>query len=396
MFTGAGVSAESGIPTFRDALEGLWARFEPERLATEAGFRADPALVWRWYAERRERVARAEPNAAHRAIAASAHAGRAVTVVTQNVDGLHQRAGSRDVVELHGSIVRAKCLEGCGPAPTGWERDARVPPPCPACGAPLRPDVVWFGEMLPAGAFELAQRLAGEADAMLVVGTSGLVQPAASLPWAAVRHRRPVVVVDPNPTDLDALAAADALSALAGHRREQVWAASGAKAYASLFKPVAPPDDPLQPQLIPAPTLAQDVVGDYAATGLSLRAHPLSFLRTRLSALKLSTAQQLASYPSGRLARACGIVTVRQQPGTAKGVVFLTLEDETGTVNVIVWKAVKEAQRSELMRARLLAVYGVWQRDDETGGQVRHLVAKRLKDLTPWLGELDTSSRDFH
>jgi error-prone DNA polymerase len=199
-----------------------------------------------------------------------------------------------------------------------------------------------------------------------------------------------------NQADLDALAAADALSALAGHRREQVWAASGAKAYASLFKPVAPPDDPLQPQLIPAPTLAQDVVGDYAATGLSLRAHPLSFLRTRLSALKLKTAEELARYPSGRLARACGIVTVRQQPGTAKGVVFVTLEDETGTVNVIVWKAVKEAQRSELMRARLLAVYGVWQRDDETGGQVRHLVAKRLKDLTPWLGELDTSSRDFH
>jgi error-prone DNA polymerase len=199
-----------------------------------------------------------------------------------------------------------------------------------------------------------------------------------------------------NQTDLDALAAADALSALAGHRREQVWAASGAKAYASLFKPVTPPDDPLQPQLIPAPTLAQDVVGDYAATGLSLRSHPLSFLRTRLSALKLRTAEELARYPSGRLARACGIVTVRQQPGTAKGVVFVTLEDETGTVNVIVWKAVKEAQRSELMRARLLAVYGVWQRDDETGGQVRHLVAKRLKDLTPWLGELDTSSRDFH
>ncbi len=122
----------------------------------------------------------------------------------------------------------------------------------------------------------------------------------------------------------------------------------------------------------------------------------MSFLRTRLSALKLKTAEELARYPSGRLARACGIVTVRQQPGTAKGVVFVTLEDETGTVNVIVWKAVKEAQRSELMRARLLAVYGVWQRDDETGGQVRHLVAKRLKDLTPWLGELDTSSRDFH
>jgi NAD-dependent deacetylase len=206
VFTGAGVSAESGIPTFRDALEGLWAHFDPERLATEAGFRADPPLVWRWYAQRRERIARAEPNAAHAAIAAAERDGRAVTVVTQNVDGLHRRAGSTEVLELHGSIVRAKCLEGCGAAPPGWEADVREPPPCPRCGAPLRPDVVWFGEMLPSGAFERAERLAGEADAMLVVGTSGLVQPAASLPWAAVRRRRPVIVVDPNPTELDALA----------------------------------------------------------------------------------------------------------------------------------------------------------------------------------------------
>ncbi len=206
VFTGAGVSAESGIPTFRDALEGMWARFDPERLATEAGFRADPALVWRWYAERREGVARAEPNAAHRAIAALERTGRTVTVVTQNVDGLHRRAGSTDVLELHGSIVRAKCLEGCGHAPEGWERDDRVPPRCRGCGAPLRPDVVWFGELLPPGVFERAERLAGEADAMLVVGTSGLVHPAASLPWAAVRRRRPVIVVDPNPTGLDALA----------------------------------------------------------------------------------------------------------------------------------------------------------------------------------------------
>jgi NAD-dependent deacetylase len=206
VFTGAGVSAESGIPTFRDALDGLWARFDPMRLATEEGFRADPALVWRWYAERRVRIAAAEPNAAHRAIAAAQAAGRPVAVVTQNVDGLHQRAGSRDVVELHGSIVRARCLEGCGPAPAGWERDARVPPPCPRCGAPIRPDVTWFGEMLPQGAFERAERLCAEAGAMLVVGTSGLVHPAAGLPRVAVRQRRPVIVVDPNPTGLDDLA----------------------------------------------------------------------------------------------------------------------------------------------------------------------------------------------
>jgi NAD-dependent deacetylase len=206
VFTGAGVSAESGIPTFRDALEGLWSSFDPMRLATEAGFRADPPLVWRWYGERRARIGQARPNAAHVAIAQAARAGRAVTVLTQNVDGLHQRAGSQDVVELHGSIVKARCLEGCGPAPAGWESDPREPPACPGCGAPLRPDVVWFGEMLPEHAFARAQSAARACDAMLVVGTSGLVQPAASLPWIAARNARPVVVVDPNPTELDPIA----------------------------------------------------------------------------------------------------------------------------------------------------------------------------------------------
>lgn len=203
-----------------------------------------------------------------------------------------------------------------------------------------------------------------------------------------------------NQAELDALAAADALRSLAGHRRTQVWAAAGAVPLPGLFCPVGAADDPLQPDLLPPPTLAQDVVGDYAATGLSLRAHPLQFLRPQLTAQRLSTAAELASCPSGRLARACGIVTVRQQPGTAKGVVFVTLEDETGTVNVIVWRALRERQRQELTRSRLLAVYGVWQRDDQpgsdTGGQVCHLVAKRLKDLTPLLGQLHTSSRDFH
>jgi NAD-dependent deacetylase len=206
VFTGAGVSAESGIPTFRDALEGLWARFDPMRLATEAGFRADPPLVWRWYAERRARIAQARPNAAHVAIARAAGGGRTVTVITQNVDGLHQRAGSTDVIELHGSIVQARCLEGCGAAPDGWQDDTREPPPCPRCGAPLRPCVVWFGEMLPERAFATAEAAARACDAMLVVGTSGLVQPAASLPWTAARSRRPVIVVDPAPTELDAIA----------------------------------------------------------------------------------------------------------------------------------------------------------------------------------------------
>jgi error-prone DNA polymerase len=196
--------------------------------------------------------------------------------------------------------------------------------------------------------------------------------------------------------DLDALAAADALRSLAGHRRTQVWAAAGASPLGGLWRPVGAGPDPLPPGLLPSPTLAQDVTADLAATGLSLRPHPVGFLRPRLAAMRLSTAAELAQCPTGRLARACGLVTVRQQPGTASGVVFVTLEDETGSVNVIVWRSLKERQRQELTQARLMAVYGVWQRDDETGGQVRHLVARRLKDLTPLLGQLPTRSRDFH
>lgn len=212
VFTGAGVSAESGIATFRDAMTGLWARFDPEALATEAGFRADPALVWRWYAERREAVAKAQPNAAHLAIAAfEAQGRRRVDVVTQNVDGLHRRAGSRRVLELHGDIGRVKCLEGCGTpesidAGHDWRADLRQPPPCPRCGAPLRPDVVWFGELLPEDVLAEAQRAASECELMLVVGTSALVYPAAELPELARRSGARLVVVDPNETAIDDIA----------------------------------------------------------------------------------------------------------------------------------------------------------------------------------------------
>ncbi len=147
---------------------------------------------------------------------------------------------------------------------------------------------------------------------------------------------------------------------------------------------------------LPAAGEGEEVTFDYAAVGLTLRSHPLLLLREPLSKMKLLTAAQMRDYPNGRLARACGIVTMRQQPQTAKGVIFVTLEDETGSVNVIVWKSVREQFRQALYRARLMAVYGIWQRDDESGGQVRHLVAKRLVDLTPMLGELVTTSRDFH
>jgi error-prone DNA polymerase len=199
--------------------------------------------------------------------------------------------------------------------------------------------------------------------------------------------------------DLKALASADALMALSGHRRQQVWDASALKIAPPLFKAVPVEEDFLE--LNPA-SEGEEVVFDYAATGLTLRRHPLAILRPQLSKLKLLTSAQLHDLPSGRLVKTCGIVTMRQQPQTAKGVVFVTLEDETGNVNVIVWKALREAQRAELLKSRLMAVYGTWQRDDGSGskgqkgkGEVRHLIARRLKDLTPLLGRLGTASRDF-
>jgi error-prone DNA polymerase len=193
--------------------------------------------------------------------------------------------------------------------------------------------------------------------------------------------------------DLKALAAADALRALAGHRRQQVWDASALKPAPALLKAVPVGEPTLA---LPAAPEGEEVLFDYAALGLTLRQHPLALLRPKLAAWRLQTAAELRDLPSGREVRACGIVTVRQRPGTAKGVVFVTLEDETGSVNVIVWQAVRDKQRAQLLHSRLLAVYGEWQRDDENDGQVRHLIAKHLQDLTPMLGRLATASRDFH
>ncbi|WNO06118.1 error-prone DNA polymerase [Rhodoferax mekongensis] len=193
--------------------------------------------------------------------------------------------------------------------------------------------------------------------------------------------------------DLKALASADALISLSGHRRQQVWDASALRPAPALLQGV-----PIEEEVLALPPAdeGEEVTFDYAATGLTLRSHPLLLLREQLSKQKLLTAAQMRDYPSGRLVRACGIVTARQQPGTAKGVVFVTLEDETGSVNIIVWKAVKEQFRDAVYRARLMAVYGVWQRDEATGGQVRHVIAKRVVDMTHLLGELATTSRDFH
>lgn len=188
--------------------------------------------------------------------------------------------------------------------------------------------------------------------------------------------------------EVRALAAGDALHSLAGHRRQQVWEAAARHRAPALLRD-APIDEPTLS--LPAAPEGEDIVFDHASLGLTLRRHPLALLRPHLSAQRLLSASALHDFPSGRLARACGIVTVRQQPGTASGTVFVTLEDETGTVNVIVWPALKERQRRELVHARLLAVYGVWQRE----GEVRHLIAHRLRDLSPLLGRLHPASRNF-
>ncbi len=198
--------------------------------------------------------------------------------------------------------------------------------------------------------------------------------------------------------EINALAAADALLPLAGHRRQQVWEAAAIKSAPGLLKAVPIHEAPL---LLSETPEGENILFDYKATGLTLRRHPLALLRPRLLKRGLLSASELNALPNGREVAACGIVTVRQQPQTANGTIFVTLEDETGPVNVIVWKSLREAQRAELLHSRLLAVHGVWQRSEESGtqpgfGAVRNLVAQRLEDLTPLLGRLGTSSRDFH
>ncbi len=199
--TGSGVSAESGVPTFREAQSGLWERYDPQELATPEAFARDPRLVWEWYQWRRNLVLEAEPNPGHMALAELERRVSDFTLVTQNVDGLHERAGSRNVIELHGNILRSKCsLEGEIASPR--ERDDSVPPRCPRCGAPLRPDVVWFGESLPPGALEAASDAARGCALFLSVGTSSLVYPAAALPYEATENGATLVEINPNETPL--------------------------------------------------------------------------------------------------------------------------------------------------------------------------------------------------
>lgn len=204
ILTGAGVSKESGVPTFRDALDGLWAKFDPQQLATRAAFSADPKLVWDFYEYRRDIMRPAQPNPGHYALAELQRRYPATRVITQNVDDLHERAGSADVIRLHGSIAANKCFYHCQGDPTPvdvtqieWDKESG-PPPCPHCGRWVRPDVVWFGEMLPPDALLRAKELLVKTDVMLVIGTSGLVSPAAEMPRRAQAAGATIIEINPD------------------------------------------------------------------------------------------------------------------------------------------------------------------------------------------------------
>ena len=202
VLTGAGVSAESGVPTFRDAMDGLWARYDPVELATPDAFRKDPELVWRWYRWRRELVRSASPNAGHTALANMAKRFPAFTLVTQNVDNLHQQAGSRGVIELHGNLFVNRCsAERCAQRAEGIENGDSAPI-CKACGALLRPGVVWFGEALPADALQSALRSVNDCDLFLSVGTSASVWPAAGFADDARARGARIVEINPEVTAL--------------------------------------------------------------------------------------------------------------------------------------------------------------------------------------------------
>ncbi len=203
--TGAGVSQESGLRTFRDAQTGLWAQHRPEDLASPEAFQRNPRLVWDWYAMRREQLANVQPNPGHLALAEMATHIPDFVLVTQNVDGLHRKAGSPRVIELHGNLGRVKCSD-CGLHADSWNEGGEDLPRCRSCGGLLRPDVIWFGERLPQDALQEAVRAARCCDVFFSIGTSALVQPAASLAHAARNKGAVVVEINLDPTPLSAKA----------------------------------------------------------------------------------------------------------------------------------------------------------------------------------------------
>lgn len=209
-FTGAGISADSGIPTFRDKLTGLWAKHDPQRLETADAFRANPTLVWSWYLWRRHQVSQAKPNSAHLSIPQLADAGWDVSVVTQNIDDLHERAGSSPVVHLHGSLMDVKCFGCHRPAELSpdqlavpLEGQLIEPPRCTRCNGRLRPGVVWFRENLPDNAWRSAVRLVRACDFLVSVGTSGVVMPAAGIPDMALAVGATVIHVNLEDVGMD-------------------------------------------------------------------------------------------------------------------------------------------------------------------------------------------------
>ena len=206
ILTGAGVSKESGVPTFRDAMDGLWAKYDPEQLATPQAFKQNPKLVWDWYQFRRGLVRQAKPNPGHFALAEIERRFPKTQLITQNVDDLHERAGTKNIIHLHGNIAKSKCFNNCQGAPTlidisqiEWNQESG-PPPCPHCGAWVRPDVVWFHELLPDDNLGAAIDAVNCCDLMLVIGTSGFVTPAATMPSYAKSAGAKVVEVNPDYT----------------------------------------------------------------------------------------------------------------------------------------------------------------------------------------------------
>lgn len=234
VLTGAGMSAESGIPTFRDVQNGLWSQFDPLRLASAAAYRDDKALVWGWYAWRMAMVRQAQPHAGHRALAQLAAFKPEMTVVTQNVDDLHERAGTTNVIHLHGDLFASRCF-ACArpagevniPADAASQPTLRLPPPrCTYCGGDIRPGVVWFGEQLPEACWEQAVERVHGCDLLLAVGTSGVVYPAASLPGMARARGARVVEINPVATELS-------------YKADQIWRTTVGEGLSSLLSSLA-------------------------------------------------------------------------------------------------------------------------------------------------------------
>jgi NAD-dependent deacetylase len=199
VLTGAGISAESGIPTFRDSQTGLWAKYDPHELATPEAFANNPGLVLDWYRWRYSLVMQSKPNPGHYALATMEQHVSHLTLITQNIDGLHRTAGSHNIIELHGNISQLRCTKD-STVVDHWPQETL--PPCTQCGSLLRPNVVWFGESLPVDALKAALDASVHCDVFMSIGTSGVVEPAASLPYEALRSKAVVIEINPTPTPL--------------------------------------------------------------------------------------------------------------------------------------------------------------------------------------------------